>query len=117
MSTDPKPVSLEQRIKFHAEKFVLEFIGSSGWLQPDYSKRITVPAEFLEKAYALVDRDALTKKLAERIESELADRLINAIAAEMATDIKQILSVPERREAIRQLARDHMSAIMKKGTP
>lgn len=33
--------------------------------------------------------------IAERLESELADRMVNHMAAELATDIKQILSVRE----------------------
>ena len=38
------------------------------------------------------------------------------MAAELSTDIKQLLSVKERREKIRSLARDHMDSIMKAGT-
>lgn len=40
---------------------------------------------------------------------------MNHMAAELATDIKQILSVKERREALRALAREHMDAVMKAG--
>ena len=36
-------------------------------------------------------------------------------AAELATDIKQILSVQERREMLRGLAREHMDAVMQAG--
>jgi predicted transcriptional regulator len=108
--------SLEDRVKQHAENAVVEFISSSGWLQPDYNKRITVPADILESAWKLVDRDMIIAQLKERIERELADRLINHIAAEMATDVKQLLGVPERREAIRALARTHLESIMGKGS-
>jgi len=107
--------SLEAQIKFHAEKAVLHFITNGAWLQPDYQNRVTVPAGLLQGAWALVDTDAIKVKLKERIEAELADRLVNHMAAEMATDIKQILSVPERREAVRQIAREHLESIMKKG--
>ena len=53
---------------------------------------------------------------ATRLEAELADRMVNHMAAELATDIKQILGVKERREMLRGLARDHMDAVMKAGT-
>lgn len=39
--------------------------------------------------------------------------MVNSIAAELATDIKQILSVKERREMLRGIAREHMDAVMK----
>lgn len=106
---------LEQRIKQHAENAVIAFIASTNWLQPDYKNRQTVPGDILDAAWALVDRKAIQKQLAQRIEAELADRIINHIAAELATDIKQILGVTERREMIRQIARDHLTAIMKAG--
>ena len=41
--------------------------------------------------------------------------MVNHMAAELATDIKQILSVQERREALRALAREHMDSIMSRG--
>ena len=41
--------------------------------------------------------------------------MVNHMAAELATDIKQILSVSERREMLRGLARDHMDAVMSAG--
>jgi predicted transcriptional regulator len=69
----------------------------------------------MNEVWAMVDRDALKLRLKERIEAELADRIVNHIAAELATDIKRILSVTERREAIRSLAREHMDSIMQKG--
>lgn len=113
--TPEPPRSLEEQIKFHAEKAVLHFITNGAWLQPDYQNRVTVPAGLLQGAWALVDQDGIKKALAKRIEAELADRLVNHMAAEMATDIKQILSVPERREAVRQIARQHLESIMKLG--
>ena len=43
---------------------------------------------------------------------ELAERIVNHMAAEISTDVKQILSVKERREALRALARHHMDSLM-----
>lgn len=102
----------ELAVKTAAEKAVLQFIGSGGWLMPNYEARLKVPTEWMAEAWSLVDRDALKRKFAERIESELVDRMVNHMAAELATDIKQILSVKERREALRSLARAHMESVM-----
>jgi len=95
-----------------AEKGILRILSDGAWVQPNYAGRIQLPKELMEEVWGMVDKKALKKKLVGRIEQELADRIVNAIAAELATDIKQILSVPERREAIRSLAREHMTSIM-----
>lgn len=105
----------EEAVKASAEKAVLKIVGDGSWIAPDYGNRFKIPAEWVQSIWALVDRDRLRLRLVERIEAELADRLVNAIAAEMVTDIKQILSVKERREAIRALARAHLLEIMRVG--
>lgn len=98
-----------------AEKSVLKLISEGSWVQPDYANRVKIPVEFMADVWALVDTAKLKKELATRIESELADRIVNGMAAELATDIKQILSIKERREALRNVAREHMDEIMKAG--
>jgi Mg/Co/Ni transporter MgtE len=95
-----------------AEKAVIKIIAEGGWIAPDYANRLKLPADFMTQVWALVDQDKVKKHLAERLEQELADRMVNHMAAELSTDIKQILSVTERREALRSLVRDHMNAIM-----
>jgi hypothetical protein len=107
--------SFDQRVKDAAEKAVLQFIGSGGWLLPNYESRLKIPAEWLADCWRLVDAEKLKQQIASRLEAELADRMVNHMAAELATDIKQILSVKERREMLRSLARDHMDAVMKAG--
>lgn len=105
----------ESAIARAAQSAVMKVITEGSWIQPDYSNRFKLPAEVLQQVWAMVDIEAMKKKMAERIESELADRIVNHMAAELATDIKQLLSVQERREAIRQVARDHLSHICKQG--
>lgn len=108
--------NFEQAVKDAAEKAVLKFVQDGQWLQPNYESRLKVPAEWVAECWQLVDRDKLKQKIAERLESELADRMVNQMAAELATDVKQILSVKERREMLRNLAREHMDAVMHAGT-
>ena len=105
----------EQQVKAAAEKAVLQFIGSGGWLLPNSEARLKIPADWIADCWRLVDVDKLKRCIANRLEEELADRMVNHMAAELATDIKQILSVKERREMLRGLARDHMDAVMKAG--
>ena len=106
----------EKAVKTAAEKAVLQFVQGGQWLQPNYESRLKIPAEWVADCWRLVDAEKLKQKIAERLESELAERMVNHMASELATDIKQILSVKERREMLRGLARDHMDAVMKAGS-
>lgn len=105
----------DAKVKAAAEQAVLQFISSGGWLLPNYEGRLKVPAEWVAECWRLVDADKVRAQLAARLEAELADRMVNHMAAELATDIKQILSVKERREMLRSLARQHMDAVMAAG--
>ena len=75
------------RVKAAAEQAVLQFIGSGGWLLPNYESRLKIPAEWIADCWHLVDADSLKRKIAARIESEM----------------------------LRGLAREHMDAVMQAG--
>lgn len=105
----------EAQVKAAAEKAVLHHVSSGKWLLTNYESRLKIPAEWMSEIWRLVDPDKVRAQIAARIESELAERMVNHMAAELATDIKQILSVKERREALRALARENMDAVMKAG--
>ena len=104
--------TFESAVKHAAEKAVLKIISEGAWVQPDYANRFKLPADFMASVWKLVDQDKIRSEMARRLEAELADRMVNHMATELATDIKQILSVTERREALRSLAREHMERIM-----
>jgi hypothetical protein len=106
--------SFEESVKLAAERAVLKFIGDPGtWLLPNYEGRMKIPPSWIAECWRLVDAKKVQQQVAELIEAELAQRIVNAIAAELATDIKQVLSVQERREAIRAVARDNMDVILR----
>jgi hypothetical protein len=104
---------IEQAIKVAAEKAVLHFVSEGGWVMPDYNSRIKLPPDFMQDIWNMVDREKIKKAMAHRLEEELADRIVNHMAAEIATDIKQILSVQERREKLRAIVREHMDEIVR----
>jgi len=104
-----------EKLQQQAEKSILKIITSGHWIQPDYTNRVKLPQDFMESVWQSVDQERVKAELAARLEKELADRIVNHMAAELATDIKQILSVKERREAVRALARKHMNEIMAAG--
>lgn len=106
-------MSIEEMIMEVARKALMKTILDGQWIAPDYAHRFKVPPEFLASIWERVDKDRLRDAMVRRIEAELADRIVNQMAAEIGTDVKQILSVQERREALRALARQHMESIMR----
>lgn len=98
-----------------AFKGALKVFSDGAFVLPEYSNRLKVDGAFMAAVWQMVDKEKLKEQLARRIEQELADRLINHMAAEMATDIKSILSVQERREALRAVARQHIDTILTLG--
>lgn len=105
----------EIALKLASEKAVLKMIADGSWLAPDYANRFKMPVEMMADIWKMIDVNKLKRKMADRLEEELADRIINKMAEEISTDVKQILSVKERREALRQIAREHMDTIMRAG--
>lgn len=108
-------MDFEAKVKEAAERAVLRIISEGGWVMPDYANRFQLPGDFMAGVWSLVDSQKLKQALAARLEEELADRIVGHMAAEIATDVKQILSVKERREVLRGLARDHMERVMSAG--
>jgi hypothetical protein len=103
----------ESALKAAAEKALLKIVSEGFNL--GYENKIQVPKLFMAEVWALVDTEKIKKQMAARLEAELADRLVNHMAAEIATDVKQILSNTERRQALVSVARAHMDEIMKAG--
>lgn len=103
--------TFEKKIKELAEKSILKMISDGNWVATDYSNRVKIPADFMSDVWAMVDVEKVKKQMAKRLEEELANRVVNNMAAELATDVKQILSVPERRESLRAVARENLDRI------
>lgn len=101
----------EDKLKSLMEKAVIKLVADGNFIKADYANRVKLPAEFMQDVWNLVDVTKVKKQMAKRLEEELANRIVNSMAAELATDVKQILSVRERREALRAVARENMDRI------
>lgn len=44
-----------EKIKQQAEKSILSLITSGNWIQPDYSNRVKLPADFMESVWQSVE--------------------------------------------------------------
>jgi cobalamin biosynthesis protein CbiD len=80
----------------------------------DYYHRPLLPNDIIREAWEKVDKDKLIQEIAKNIEKRMAEKIVNSIAAEISTDIKQVLSVKERREEIRSKAREIIKEMSKK---
>jgi hypothetical protein len=107
--------NFDDRLMQAAQASILKMVSDGRWIEPDYANRFKVPAGFLAEIWALVDVNRVKLLMAQRIEAELADRVVNHMAAELATDVKQLLSDKERREALRAVARKHLDYIVSGG--
>jgi hypothetical protein len=107
--------NFEEQLKSAAERAVLKIIGEGGWIAPDYRNRFELPPDFMAGVWGLVDATKLRQALATRLESELAERIVNHMAAEIASDVKQLLSIKERREELRSMARKYLDDLTARG--
>jgi len=80
-----------------------------------YESRFKVPTSFFAEVWKKVDMEKVQEEMAKNIEKTLADKITNKLAAEISTDIKQLLSDKERRESIRAYARLYLDDIAAKG--
>jgi tryptophanyl-tRNA synthetase len=103
--------SFNAQLKEAMEKSILKMVQDGGMVQPNHRDRMKLPDGFMADVWGLVDLEKIKAQMAKRLEEELANRVVNHMAAELATDVKQILSVKERREALRAVARENMERI------
>lgn len=103
--------NFETKLKEQMEKAVLKIVSNGGFLISNYQDRVKIPPEFMADVWALVDVAKVKQQMAARIEQELANRIVNHMATELASDVKKILSVEERREALRAVARENINRI------
>lgn len=93
------------------EQSIVAQIRTAKLVDIPYRGLFKVPESFIQDAWDNVDKQSLQSELTQRLQTEIVNRLVNHMAAEIATDIKQILSVQERREAIRAVCRENIDRI------
>lgn len=69
------------------------------------SNKIKLPQTLMEECYKNIDMENLKKKITQRLEDEVADKIVNKMLTEYANDVKQIMSNTELREELRGILR------------
>jgi hypothetical protein len=107
----------EAQVKAAAEKAVLHFIESGGWLLPNYQGRLKVPEEWMAECWKLVDADKVRTQIAPLVERLSAAHGVAGGETQLAVGLLLQGAGGERRhrERLRALVRDHMDSIMKAG--
>jgi len=93
------------------KKSILKIVTSGDMILPDYENRLKIPKEYIMDVWDMVDHEKVKQEMTAIIEKDLAKRIMNHLATEMATDMKQLLSDKERRESLRNVARDNLHKI------
>ena len=101
-------MTFEEKIHKLAEESVIKIAENGDWFTISYENRVKLPPELYRDVWNMLDVEEIKRKLKTRIEQELADRLVNNIAAELSSDIKALLSNKERRDEIREIANKHL---------
>lgn len=100
--------SFEQRLLASVEDSLIKLVQDGGFITATYENRLKVDPTIMREIYERIDLKRVVVLAAERAEERMADTVFNALAQELASDVKQILSNKELREECRALIRDKM---------
>jgi hypothetical protein len=95
-----------EQVQQAAEESIVNSLKSGEWLRINYANMMAVTSEQLREVYQGVDMSKVAEILKAKIEKKIADALFNALATEIATDVKKIMSNTELREDCRAVIRD-----------
>ena len=95
----------DKQLQEAVQQSVLKMVRNGDLVLPEYAARAKIPPAKVQELYDAVDWGRVRALVLAEIESAVADKILNAMAAEMATDIKQVLSNKELREEVRGFIR------------
>lgn len=106
-------LTFEQRLIEAVQDSVLKMAREGGLVMPEYSQRAKVPPAQLQALYDAIDWQRVRSLCLAQVEEKCADTMLNAMATEIATDIKQVLSNKELREEVRTFIRAGINRVAK----
>lgn len=106
-------MNFQDKLTQAVEQSVIATVSKAEWLRIDYQDRMQVPSADLRKVYEALDMQRVIDGVRARVEQHVIDSIMNAMATEVASDVKQILSNKELREDIRAVVRDKLREFAK----
>lgn len=101
-------MNFDERIQQAFQDSMVKWIAAGEWLKAEWSQRVSIPQADLASIYKGIDKGRVLELVKERIEGRMADAIFNAMATEIATDVKKIMANTELREDLRAILRQHM---------
>ncbi len=104
-------MTFDEQLQQAMQDSLLKLIRSGEWCKLDYSAKVPLDAAFIRRLQASVDMEKVLTRVAEHVEGRIADAIFNAMATEINSDVKKILSNTELREDIRAVVREKIRAV------
>jgi hypothetical protein len=82
-----------------------------GLIAPDYANRIKLPAELVQKVYALIDHDEILAALRQEINAIAAKTIVNSMVTEITNDVKKVLCHEPTRLHLRVVVARELEAL------
>jgi hypothetical protein len=98
-------MSFEEILQKAIQHTVIDFIRKGDWMKIDYNARVNVDSAWLREMHSRVSMDNVMELVKSQVEQRIADGIINSMTAEIATDVKSIMSNKELREDLRSVLR------------
>jgi len=99
--TEDKTNTFAENIQESFEHSVIAAVRKGDWFTCNYKSRMELTSEHVKHLYDNVDMDRVYAIVSDKIEQKIADSMMNSMASEIATDIKQIMCNNELREDCR----------------
>ncbi len=103
--------TFEQDVTQALQASILATVRKADFVRIDYEQRPRIDAALMAEAYQRVDRARVREELTRIIETRMADAIWNAMASELATDMKKVLSDNDMRAEIRVYLRERMRGL------
>lgn len=98
--------SFEKSIVKAVQESIIKKLSSDSLFEINYQDRVKIGSDKIREVYSSVDWNKIMGIVREKIELHIADKIINNLATELGTDIKQIMCNTELREDIRATLRE-----------
>jgi hypothetical protein len=93
--------TFEQEIVAAARRSIVKMFSDGNLVMPDYENRLKVPANLVQRVYALIDYDEVMACLRPKINELVADRIAAALSQELTGDVKKVLAHEPTRLRLR----------------
>jgi len=98
-------MSFEDMLQQSVQHTVIDFIRKGDWMKLDYNAKLNLDASWLREMHSRVNMDSVMELVKLDVEQRIADGIMNAMAQEVANDVKSIMCNRELREDIRAIIR------------